>query len=291
MFGRSDLPVDKDAASRFVQWLVMVLVFMAAIAATIGAYTGALLDHWDRSITGTLTVQLPSRTAGEPNEPIAAILTALQAHPDVANAAAVPREKVVTLLEPWLGERGTISDLPLPALIDVDLRTPDAGAAARVAEAVAKAAPDAVVDDHRVWLSRVTNLAEGVGIVAFSLLAVLAAALGLTVIFATRASLTEFHDVIEVLHLVGARDDHIAGQFARRALFQALLGGVLGLALFAPTLAAIAWLASRVQAGIFPDVSLPVSHWIVLAALPIAAGLLAMATAHVTVRRALHTLM
>jgi cell division transport system permease protein len=113
----------------------------------------------------------------------------------------------------------------------------------------------------------------------------------LTVIFATRASLAEFVHVIEVLHLVGAKDDYIAGQFARRALIQGLIGGAFGLLLYAPTLGVIAWLGARVQHGMLPEVTLPIDHWVTLAALPIVAGILAMATAHVTVRRNLRTMM
>jgi cell division transport system permease protein len=97
--------------------------------------------------------------------------------------------------------------------------------------------------------------------------------------------------VIEVLHLVGARDDYIAGQFARRAFLQGIVGGLFGLLLYAPTLGAIAWLGARVQQGLLPEITLPVSHWLALLALPLVAGVLAMITAHVTVRRALETMM
>ena len=157
--------------------------------------------------------------------------------------------------------------------------------------AVTTALPSAVVDDHRVWLSRLTGLAAGVGIVALVLMGMIAAALALTVIFATRASLAEFGHVIEVLHLVGAKDDYIAGQFARRALMQGLIGGAFGLLLYAPTLGVIAWLGARVQHGMLPEVALPLAHWLTLVALPFVAGVLAMVTAHVTVRGNLRTMM
>ena len=98
-------------------------------------------------------------------------------------------------------------------------------------------------------------------------------------------------DDIEVLHLVGAKDNFIASQFAYRALTQAIVGGFCGLLLFTPTLGIIIWLGARVQDGMLPDVSLPLFHWLTLAALPLLAGLLAMVTAHMTVRRSLRTMM
>jgi cell division transport system permease protein len=287
---RSDLPIKKTAAGHFMQWLVMVLVFMAAIAATVHSYTGGLLTHWNRSVVGTLTVQIPPG-GSDAADPVKMALSALKNHPAVAAADLIPRTKVLELLEPWLGSGPGVSDLPLPTLIDVQLKDSAPTAGAAVTTAVTAAVPSAVVDDHRVWLSRLTGLAAGVGIVALVLMGMIAAALALTVIFATRASLAEFTQVIEVLHLVGAKDDYIAGQFAYRALMQGLIGGAFGLLLYAPTLTVIAWLGARVQHGMLPEITLPIAHWVIIAALPFVAGALAMVTAHVTVRRNLRTMM
>jgi hypothetical protein len=57
--------------------------------------------------------------------------------------------------------------------------------------------------------------------------------------------------------------------------------------LYAPALAAVGYLASRVDEEILPTATLPLSHWLILLALPVFAGLIAMLTAHITVRRVL----
>ncbi len=286
---RSDLPLRGDTSGRFVALLVMVLVFVGALAVTVNAYVGGLLDNWNRSVTGTLTIQIPLSDArnGDVNAAVARVIDVLSRHPAVAHAEAVPRAKVIALLKPWLGEDDAVNDLPLPALIDVELRAADAGAVDAVSTSVKTAAPGAVIDDHRVWLTRVVGLANGLKIVAIALMTLVTGALGLTIIFATRASLTEFAQVIEVLHVVGAKDGYIAGQFARRALIQGLLGGLAGLVLYAPALALVAWLAARVDAEILPTVQLTPGYWVAMTALPFAASLLATVTANMTVRRAL----
>jgi cell division transport system permease protein len=286
---RSDLPLRRDTTSRFVLWLVMVLVFMAALAVTVNSYVGVLLDDWNQSVTGTLTVQIPLGEGGAKaaQASVAKVLDVLQRHPAVSRAEALPQAKIVELLKPWLGDSALITDLPLPALIDVEMREDDPAAVAAVSGSVRTAAPQAVIDDHRVWLSRVMGLAQGFNVIALTIMALVTGALGLTVVFATRASLAEFAQVIDILHVVGAKDGYVAGQFARRALAEGLLGGAAGLALYAPALALVAWLASRVDPEILPEASLPASHWLALAALPLAAGLLAMVTAHITVRRTL----
>jgi cell division transport system permease protein len=285
---RSDLPLRGDSSGRFVAWLVMVLVFMAAFAVTIGAYVGALLQDWNRGVSGTLTVQIPvGETGGTAlDAEVAKVIDVLSRHPAVARAAVLPRAKVDELLKPWIGE-GALADLPLPALIDVEMRETEATAVAAVEASVKAASARAVIDDHRVWLGRVASLARGIGVVAGAIIVLVTTALALTIVFATRASLTEFAQVIEVLHVVGAKDGYVAGQFARRALLQAFLGGLAGLALYAPALGLIAWLAAQVDPEILPAIHLPVIHWLALAALPAIAAAIAMLTAHITVRRAL----
>jgi cell division transport system permease protein len=285
---RSDLPLRGDSASRFVFWLVATLVFMAALAVTANSYIGALLEGWNQSVTGTLTVQLPvDGDDGSARATTSNLLETLREHDLVASARVVSTEKMSALLEPWLGESSIIADLPLPILVDVQLVSSNDKTTQAVVDLVRKNAPTAIVEDHRVWLNRIVGLAEGLNAVALTIMGLVTGALGLIVIFATRASLTEYAQAIDVLHIVGARDGYIAGQFARRALTQGLLGGLAGLALYGPALGGIAWLAGRVQEGLLPDVSLPARHWLILLALPAAAGGLAMLTANITVRRIL----
>ena len=283
---RSDLPLRGDTSGRFVALLVMVLVFVGALAITVNAYIGALLDNWNRNVTGTLTIQIPQGDArdGDVNAAVARAIDVLTRHPAVAHAIAVPRADVLALLKPWLGEGEAVTDLPLPALIDVELKTADAGAIDAVSSSVKTAVPGAVIDDHRVWLTRVIGLANGLKAIAIALMTLVTGALGLIIVFATRASLTEFAQVIEVLHVVGARDGYIAGQFARRALIQGLLGGIAGLVLYAPALVLVAWLAGRVDAEVLPHAQLTPGYWLTMGMLPFAAAVLATLTANMTVR-------
>jgi cell division transport system permease protein len=59
------------------------------------------------------------------------------------------------------------------------------------------------------------------------LMLVLAATM-LSVAFATRGAMASNRPVIEVLHVIGARDGYIAGQFQRHFLWLGLKGGAIG---------------------------------------------------------------
>jgi cell division transport system permease protein len=285
---RSDLPLRGDTASRFVFWIVAILVFVAALAVTASSYVDALLEGWNRSVTGTLTIQIPTGGAEDNSSAsVSNLLDTLRKHSDVVSAVVLPNEKISELLEPWLGESSIIADLPLPLLVDVHLSDSTAEAAKNIVELTQRTAPTAIVEDHRVWLNRIIGLAEGLSVIALSVMGLVTGALSLIVIFATRASLTEYAQAIDVLHIVGAKDGYVAGQFARRAFAQGFFGGIAGLALYGPTLGAITWLAGRVEKGLLPDITMPIRHWLILLALPAAAGGLAMFTANITVRRIL----
>jgi cell division transport system permease protein len=287
MAARSFLPAARRSMlSGFVAGIVAVLVFVSGLALATAGVIDGLIDTWNRSVTGTLTVQIPGEAAAAAGQ-AEAVVRAVTAWPGGAAAEIVPRARVRELLRPWLGDERLIADLPLPVLVDVRLAQPSTAAAAAVTALVKTAAPAAVIDDHRVWLGRIADFAAGLNYIALALMAMSLAALVLTVMFATRASLTEYVQTIELLHLVGARDGAIALQFAWRALGQTLWGGAVGFAVFIPALAGLGWLAGRIDPGVLPPLTLPLPYWIALAALPLAAGAIAFLAALLTVRRVL----
>ena len=108
-----------------------------------------------------------------------------------------------------------------------------------------------------------------------------------TVVFVTRTGLAIHHESIEVLHLIGAQDSYIARQFANRALMLGLRGGLMGLILAAPTLWGIGSIAHSMYSGFFPNFSLSLVHWVILACIPMLVALIAMISARLTVMKTL----
>ena len=76
------------------------------------------------------------------------------------------------------------------------------------------------------------------------------------VIFSTRAGLGLQKDTITVLHFIGAKDDYIARQFAMRAAWLGVKGGIGGLAVALPTLAALRFAIGDLNFGLLPDLNL-----------------------------------
>lgn len=295
---RSDLPLEQDAAKRFLPWLIVLVVYLAALALAGLMVLSTAASGWGRGLTDTLTVQIPpaASTASEdgvadsnssPKARVERALEVLRATPGVAQAKALSREELLALLEPWLGSGQFAEELSLPALIDVKLKVQSGVSLEGLAATLDAAVPGATIDDHKRWFDRLILLVRSVELIAGGIVLLVSLAAVATVIFVTRTGLAIHHDVIELLHVMGAHDAYVARQFQYQALETGVRGGVIGFALAASTLLGLGYLSARIEAMLLPSLELNASQWLVLAALPFVVALISMITARVTVLRVL----
>jgi cell division transport system permease protein len=286
--GRSDLPLDKDALSRFLPWLIAFMVFLAVLAMAGMLALNTVSQRWDRGISGTLTVQIaPVDDPAKDAERLQTVLAILASTPEIARYESLGDDRLMQLLEPWLGAAAGARDLPLPRLVDVELKPKASLDVQALSRRLAGRVPGASIDDHRVWLERLVRLIQTVqGLATLVLMFIALATVG-TVIFTTRTGLAVHREAIEVLHLIGAQDSYVARQFAGRALALGLKGGVIGLALAIPTLMAIGYFAQQLDSSLIPNVRLGTVHWAIVGSLPLVVALIAMVTARLTVLKAL----
>ena len=289
---RTDLPLDGDVLAGFLPWLIAFMVFLAVVATAGMFILHDATARWSAGLTHTLTIQVPP-TKGDKAIPAAQdprvldALKVLRTTTGIIRADLIPQTKVMELLEPWLGKDGPIDDLPLPYLIDAEA-DPDAKFdLAGLQSRLTKAHPGISVDNHRDWMDRLVGLIDAIKWIARGVLLLIGLATVGTVVFTTRTGLSVHHDTIEVLHMIGAQDNYVARQFAWRALTLGLRGGAIGLALAAPTILGIGFLASGIEAGLLPDASLGVAQWITLAFIPLLAAAIATLTARITVTKTL----
>jgi cell division transport system permease protein len=281
-----DLPLRSDGSGRFLPWTVALMVYLASLALALLLVVYQLVERWDAGLSGTMTVELPPAPNGNRNDgALALALGVLRNSPGVLRAEPLDATRVAALLAPWLGTDFDATELPLPRLIDLRV-DPGAGIdTASLGARIAAAVPGAQLDDHRRWIERVLRLALAIEAVA-----------GLVVLqvgcAAALAGLAVHQSIVEVLHLIGAPDAYIARQFARHALRLSIAGGMVGLLLAALTLLGLG--AAAQGAGVIenavrllPLLQAPPAWWAILLVLPVGAGLVAMATARLTVLRAL----
>ena len=284
----SDLPLDNDNLSQFLPWLIAFMVFLAVLAMAGMLLLASTASRWDRGISGSLTVQiLPAETLAKDSKRLQKVLLVLSEVPQVKHFETFGDDKMMALLKPWLGSAAVSDDLPLPRLVDVELKSGAKLDLEKLSQRMESIIPGVTIDDHSVWLERFVHLTRVLEGLASIVLAFIGFSTVGTVVFTTRTGLAIHRNAIEVLHFIGAQDSYIASQFASRALTLGLKGGIIGLFMAVPTLWAIAAMARQVESGLLPDINLGIAHYSVGAALPVVIALIAMVSAYLTVMKTL----
>ena len=98
-------------------------------------------------------------------------------------------------------------------------------------------------------------------------------------------------NIIEILHIMGAKDTYVAQQYARQDFFIGLFGGIIGLVFAIPTIFMIAHLAAQIEGGIINEARLSSISWLMILLLPLFSAVTAMITAYYTVKRTLEKMM
>jgi len=285
---RGDLAPGRDGSNRFLIWIIALMVYLAGLALSATMVLEQVIDRWSAGLKGSITIVVdPSVSGGEAETDarVEAALSVILTTQGVLSATPLAEVDVADLVEPWLGKDVLFLNLPIPRLIDVTLVSDSAFDLAGLARRLESAVPGTQIDDHKVWLQKVLRLARTSELIAILIVVLIALASGTTVMFATRTGLAVQRDVIEVLHLIGARDTYIARQFQGKAVSLALSGGLLGLLLAGITVLALWLLARDLEGSLLTAVQLSPTFLAALAMLPLAGTVIASVTARFTVMR------
>ena len=284
MLRQSDIYFGQDESGRFLPWLIAFMVYLAALSIAGLFILNGLTQQFGAGIENSMTIQIP--VTGSPSRDIARrteVLQKLQRTNGVISSAHIPVKRVAELLRPWLGVATQSDQLPLPQVIDVTVDRTTGIRSDDIHRLFEDFRPPIVVDDHGEWLSDLVNALRTAEIVAIIIVVLTGLATVGTVIFSTRAGLGLQKDTIAVLHFIGAKDDYIARQFAMRAAWLGLKGGIGGLAVALPTMAALRFAIGDLNFGLLPNLNLSSSGWISVALILPCVAIIAHLTARSTV--------
>jgi cell division transport system permease protein len=275
-----------------IPWVIAILIALVVIAAAGGLALRNLAETARADLASAVTVQVI-----EPNPDLraqrgAAVVEALQGMELVRAVRLVPQDELAALLEPWLGEGARSGDVPIPVLVDVELvrrAAPDELAA--IAAALEATGPGVRVDAQSDWLRPVYRALFALQWLALGLIGLIALATAAAVWLASRNALGQHRETVEIIHLLGGTDSQITriflGTVLREAAFGALVGSALGLGAI--------WLLGRqfaaLDSGMAGGGGLAALDWVVIAAVPVAGVLLALATARMTIAVALRDML
>lgn len=285
-------------AGRALVTVVAILTFLAALTASGARLMADASSDWRSSVSREFTVQVRPRGGQDIEALVERAAALVRAAPGVDSVRSFSKSEAEQMLAPWLGTGLDLVELPIPRLIvaqradgaEVDL--------AKLRAAIAEAVPGASLDDHSVWLKRLSAMANGVIVVGLSIVLLVLTAAALAIGFATRGALAGAKDIVEVLHFVGADNRYIARQFQARFLRFGLKGGLIGGGLAALFLFGVGALASAMRASpggneieaLFGSFRIGLSGYGAILAVVVLVTLVTALVSRETVRRQLKTL-
>lgn len=206
-----------------------VMCYLACLAIGALILINRAVDSWTSGLSREVTVQVREVEGADIEAELLKAKDILSAAAGILSIEVLDRSAGAKLLEPWLGSRN-LDDLPIPRLIRVviDETSPPDLEALRTALLNVKGAN---LDTHQRWQSELTRMARALSVLSLAVLGLICVSAVAMVIFATRAVLQANRPVVELLHLVGARDSYVARQIDGRFVKTGTAAGLFGVAL------------------------------------------------------------
>jgi cell division transport system permease protein len=297
---RFETPIVPRAtiSGRALVAVVAIMTFLASLTTGAVMLVRSAASEWQAEVAREVTIQIRPVSGRDIEADIAKASALARAAPGVVDVLPYSKDEAARLLEPWLGSGLKLDDLPIPRIIVVRLASGAVLDVAQLRAALAEAVPSASLDDHRDFVARMRAMAGAAYAIGLGVLLLVLVATVLSVTFATHAAMATNRPVIEVLHLIGAKDNFIGGHFQRHFLQLGLKGGLIGgggaIALFALAELIGGWLSGRAGgnqlAALFGSYSIGVVGYVaVLVQVVLIAGVTALSSRR-TVNRTIETM-
>jgi cell division transport system permease protein len=247
---RFETPIVPRAtiSARALIAIIAIMTFLASLTTGVVMLVRAAANEWQADVAREFTIQIRPVAGHDIEMEVVKAAVIARASAGIAEVRPYSKEETTRLLEPWLGSGLQIDDLPVPRLIVVRITPGAAPDLAQLRQTLAEQIPGVSLDDHRGFVDRMRAMTRAVVVLGIGVLLLVLAATVLSLAFATRAAIATNRPVIEVLHLIGAKDSFIARHFQQHFLRLGLEGGLIGsgsaIALFALAELAGGWFGS-----------------------------------------------
>jgi len=296
--GQTPIVPQATISARALIGVVAIMTFLASLTIGAVALVRAAALEWQSGVAREMTVQIRPAAGRDMEMDVAKAATIARAFPGVSDVKPYSREESTRLLEPWLGSGLQFEDLPIPRIVVVRIAPGAVPDISELRKSLAEQIPTASLDDHRGFVARMRAMSDAALLAGIAVLVLVLLATVLSVTFATRAAMATNRHVIEVLHLIGAKDSFIASRFQRHFLQLGFKGGLLGgsaaIALFVLADLAGNWFTGTAAgdqfAAMFGTVSIGVLGYAAILAQVCLVAMVTGATSHRTVNRTIETI-
>lgn len=291
---RSEISTEDDDTSAFMYVLTSIYMYLFIVVLAIVMAINAMADSWKKDIMGSVTVQIipvedenkhidTEKTQEQQNK----VLQYVENLSAVASVKALDAQTVEKLMTPWLGNKVNISSLPIPVLLDVKLKPNSELNYDEVTRGLRQVSENASIDNHRLWLNRLLKFASSLKNIAMTVLFMVIGICAFSIYYSTRTSLGININTIEILHIIGAKDNYIARQYAKNFVKIGFFAGIIGLMAAIPSIILVAKYGVSTGSGLIKGAQLSTLAWSLIMTTPLFSALYAAAVSYLTVKKSL----
>lgn len=289
-----DLPLNKDADSKFMITLVALMSFLAILAFTGSFALGSMTARWSSGLENKMTIEIPVETKDgnllsqeTVKQETLKVYKALENDPLIKTIRILDDGDIGKLIEPWIGDTLTLGEIPLPGLLAVEIKNSDAQSMEKLKKNMKTASQHALLENHHEWLRDLMRFATILKILALGIAALIGTTTVIAVAGGIRTRMAIHSHEVELLHLIGATDTYIARQFQNHAMILALQGGLIGTGAGLFCTLMIVLLSGQSGTSLIPSLHIGIGSFLILACVPFATLAIAGVTARFTVLRTL----
>jgi cell division transport system permease protein len=262
-------------------YVIAIMTFVMMVVAAAGLTLANAAGVVAGAVEHRYVLQLPDGSEGKLEQ---AVRVAKSVR-GVSSVEPVPEEQMRKTLERWVGPGGLGDDLPVPAILHLDL-APKTDATA-VGDALQRAVPGARFIAEQATVQPLLGSLRALRWLSVALVLLMAAATSAAVVLAARSALDTHRSTIEIMHGIGATDTQVARLFQRKIALDALVGALAGAAVAAIALLLVGGGGAALARDVAGTTPLHTGDLVLLALMPLAVALLATLVARAAVLSAL----
>lgn len=292
---KQELPLTKGQFSFFMELMTACAVFLFSVTMAGVLAVNSMIGKWNDGAMNTFTVQVmpvtDNETAATTEGEIEKVVNFLRKQNGIENVSPLDDEMHEKLIRPWLGDGVDIKSLTMPRLIDVQVARRNKINFDNLAAKLTEVSEYASLDSHKLWLGKLIKFANSLKSLACIVLLIVMTICAVSIFYATKTSLGLHRDIIEILHLMGAKDTYIAQQYARRAAVLSGISGALGFVAAIVVIWGIAHISQDLEGGIIKEAGLTMFSWFKILLIPFMVSALATLTSYLAVKNTLEKTM
>ena len=261
--------------------VLSIMIFTMLLAAAAGLLFANASASVSQSVENRFVIQLPAPVADR----LPAAMDAARAAPGVRSVTAVPEAEMRETLRDWIGEAASSPELPVPALVTLDLAANADVPALRTR--IETAVPGASLVAQSAELEPLLRSLRTLQWLTLATVLLIVTATAAAVVLAARATFDTHRPTIEIMHGIGATDMQLTRLFERKIAVDAAAGAAIGTAAALIVVVILAGAAAGLGGALGGPALLGWTDALVLIAIPLLSILLATMVARWTVLRAL----